>query len=62
MSKTICIEWSSEDILLQAKQDGVILTEKQAEEILNILIAKHDATIGINWDIITFTTQNYLNI
>ena len=59
MSKTICIEWSSEDVLHQAKQDGVILTEVQAEEILDILKHKHDASIGISWETISTVISLY---
>ena len=66
MTKTICIEWSSEDVLHQAEQDKVELTEEQAIEILEILEHKHDATIGINWDVIStvislYTSNMYSN-
>jgi hypothetical protein len=66
MSKTICIEWSSEDILHQAKEDGVKLTEAQADEILDILKHKHDANEGINWMVIStvislYTGNMYIN-
>ena len=60
MSKTICIEWSSDDILHQAKQDKVELTEKQADEILDILKHKHDANIGINWETISTVISLYI--
>ncbi len=59
--KEISIVWSTEDILYQAEEDKVKLTEVQADEILDILKAKHDATIGISWEVITTITDLYIN-
>ena len=48
----INITWSTEDVLHQAKEKGVKLTEDEANDILLHMERKHDACIGINWDTI----------
>ena len=45
----ISITWSTEDVLHQAKEKGVKLTEDEANEILLQMERKHDADIGISW-------------
>ena len=45
----ISIIWSTEDVLHQAKEKGVKLTEDEANEILLHMERKHDADIGISW-------------
>ena len=57
--KTIAIKWCTEDVLYQADNLGIELTEDQADDILESLEHKHDATIGINWDVISFYIENY---
>ena len=59
--KTIAIKWCTQDILWQADNLDVELTEDQADDILESLENNHDATIGINWDVISFYIENYLN-
>jgi hypothetical protein len=59
--KTISIIWSTEDVLQQAKDMEIELSEAQADEVLEIMKHKHDATIGINWDVIACHIQMYLN-
>ena len=51
----ISISWHIDDIL---HQDDT-LSEDQARQILHILKYDHDATIGINWDVIDCTIQMY---
>ena len=46
--------WHIEDVLGQAKNDDVEITREQAQSVLGYLINKHDATIGINWDTISY--------
>ena len=48
----ISIIWSTEDVLHQAKQKDVKLTEDEANEILLQMERKHDADIGISWQTI----------
>ena len=45
----ISIIWSTEDVLHQAKQKDVKLTEDEANQILLQMERKHDADIGISW-------------
>jgi hypothetical protein len=59
--RTIEIKWSTEDVLMQADAMDIELTEEQADDILDSLENKHDANIGINWDVISFYIDNYLN-
>ena len=48
----ISIIWSIEDVLHQAKEKGVKLTEDEANQILLQMERKHDADIGISWSTI----------
>lgn len=57
--KTIEIKWSTEDIVWQADNMDIELTEEQADAILDNVDHYHDASIGINWDIISFHIENY---
>mgnify|MGYP003154638558 CR=1 FL=1 len=45
--------WHIDDVLGQAKDDGVKITKQQAGEVLSLLINKHDAEHGICWDTIS---------
>lgn len=45
----IAIIWSVADVL-EVRPD---LTHDQALEVLEIAYAKHDANIGINWDVLS---------
>ena len=58
--KTIAIKWSTEDVLWQAEQLDLELTEYQADDILESLENRHDASIGINWDVISYYIEDYL--
>lgn len=49
----ISIKWSYHDVLSQAKEDGEEITDEQAKEILAIIKHQHDASIGINWEVIS---------
>jgi|TARA_R110000751_G_scaffold136878_1_gene239939 hypothetical protein len=52
----VCV-WHINDIKHQNKS----LTDKQAREIMELLIHKHDANIGINWTEIDYWTNYYLD-
>lgn len=58
--KTIAIKWGTEDVLWQAEQLDLELTEEQADDILESLENKHDASVGINWDVISYYIEDYL--
>lgn len=61
LNKIINITWSSDDVIYRADERGIHLTYDQANDILDILEKNHDATIGINWDVIDIATDIYLN-
>lgn len=48
----IAILWGIEDVLMQAGEMGVKLTDDDAREILDNVRRGHDATIGIDWVVI----------
>ena len=49
----IAIIWSIEDVLMQCPW----LSDDDAQEVLYNLEHKHDAGIGINWDVIDITAD-----
>ena len=49
----IAIIWSVEDVMIECDW----LTEEQAMEVLHDIKHNHDATIGINWDVIHYSAQ-----
>lgn len=46
------VSWSVQDVLDRAEELGVELTKTEARDILSTIIYRHDANIGINWDVI----------
>ena len=50
----ISIIWCVDDVIWQAKERGIKIGKKQAREVLQLLERKHDANIGINWDVIDY--------
>lgn len=48
------------DVLGQAKADKVKITKKDAKEIIKLICHKGDASIGVNWETITYFTGLYL--
>ena len=53
-SNSVAIKWCSDDVL-EVRPD---LTGEQASQVLSVLVDKHDATIGINWDVIETTADD----
>mgnify|MGYP001200117413 FL=1 len=49
----IAIVWSAEDV----KQECGWLTDDQACDVLNAIEHRHDACIGINWEVIHYTAE-----
>ncbi len=49
-----CKWWSTEDVVWRAKDIGLIIDNDQGREILKKVIARHDASVGINWDVIDY--------
>ena len=53
ISEVIAVSiWTTEDVFTKAEQMKTSLTLKEAEEILEEVNRKQDATIGITWDTI----------
>ena len=52
--------WSVQDVLHEADDMMVIITSKEAKEILDWIDNKHDASIGINWSVIGIFIQKFL--
>ena len=57
MKTIMYVEWSAEDIL-EVNPD---LTIEEVEEVLNILDRKHDAEVGVNWDVITVVADEVID-
>ena len=52
MAKTISIKWCTEDVLYRAEVLEIIITEEDAEKILDLIKNNHDSNEGINWHVI----------
>ena len=50
---TISLEWTTDDVKLQLKNRGQenSLTNDECRDVLYRLLHKHDATIGVSWDV-----------
>lgn len=44
--------WQRADIIQHAEQHNQILTPEEVDEVLLLMENKHDACVGINWDVI----------
>jgi len=49
-SKKISIEWHIDDVL-EIRPD---LDDRKAMNVLNMVMRKHDATVGVNWEVLDF--------
>ena len=49
---SIALFWSSVDVIETAKNSGFKLTEDQAKDILQIVDKRHDANIGVDWEVL----------
>ena len=55
-----CI-WHIDDVMQQAAEMEVEITDKQARDVLSLMSNKYDATIGINWDTISCWIDHILD-
>lgn len=55
----ISIIWSIDDI--KERDDQGLLTDNDCKIILQCIKHNHDASIGINWDVIDVHIENYLS-
>ena len=57
--QTIAIIWSVEDVAMKAHERGMAITNEEASEILSGIARRHDASIGVNWDVIDVWLDDY---
>ena len=50
--KFITIKWTADDIKARAAIFCTLITDEKVDKILLNLMKNHDASIGINWDVI----------
>lgn len=53
-------EWSIDDVIDRAKEQGKRVTKKQARKVINLIDRKTDANVGINWDMLDYWTDDVL--
>lgn len=56
-TQKIALIWSSADVVERAKTMGVNLNKSEAFGILCEIKRKHDASIGVSWDVISYYIQ-----
>ena len=59
--KTIAHVWHVDDVMGQAKERHINLSDQQCLEILQLIDRGKDASVGINWDVIDTVTDLYLD-
>jgi hypothetical protein len=52
-SDKIALVWGVEDVIEQAKSQGKRVSKERAREVLQTILHHHDASIGVNWDVIS---------
>ena len=57
----ITISWTVDDVQTAAEEEDQAVTDEEAREILAELKQKHDAEIGINWEVIKSVISNYFS-
>lgn len=55
----ISVSWHIDDVIERAKERDIKVTEDEAREILQAVKKHHDASIGINWDVLDIHTENF---
>lgn len=56
----ITITWHKDDIIERAQDhQNLIVTDKQAREILKLIEGGYDCTCGITWDTLDYYTFEY---
>ncbi len=60
MLDEITIKWHIQDVLMQAEQNGITLSEQEARQVLKQMEDTHDCCYGITWDTVDTCTENIL--
>ena len=57
---TISLEWTTDDVKMQLKNRGQenALTTDKCRLVLSMMLDKHDATIGVSWDVMDVYIDN----
>ena len=58
---SISISWCADDVKQQASDMNVELTEKEIIDVLSSMKNYHDASIGINWEVIEAHINDVIN-
>ena len=53
--------WGIVDVIYQGRECGYDLTKEQAREILEDIDKNHDASIGINWEVIDIYVEQFVD-
>lgn len=56
----IALLWHKDDIIVQADQLDIKLSDKAAIEILKEIKNRYDESIGVNWDVISVYINDYV--
>ena len=59
MAETDVVAWHTSDILQEAEQEGKLITEDDAREILHSICHRADCEIGVTWDTIHAALFDY---
>ena len=58
----ISVVWIVDDVAERCHEIGIYLTLDQKREVLRRLKRKHDANLGINWEVILMARQVRINL
>jgi len=53
--------WMIDDVRCQAEDRDIEITDDQCRDVLSCLDGNHDASIGINWDVIDYWIDEVLD-
>ena len=59
---TISLEWTTEDVRMQLENRYEIgaLNNDECRKVLGMLLDKHDANIGVSWDVMDVYIDHFL--
>ena len=57
----IHIKWHIDDVKATAERMDIAITDEDAREILEIVERRHDANLGISWDVIEAHIDQHMN-
>lgn len=57
----VVVVWGIDDIKSTASELNLELTEDEISRVMSALEHHHDATVGINWEVISYTIESVIN-